>query len=100
MKALEFWNLPLPVQVAARDHHVAFEPVPPANGKRKTVSLAHVIACADQYVHCAGISVLDENELTVQHPLAIEGLSLSPEKLEAVLTNFKTEHEHMAQFFR
>ena len=98
--ALEFWNLPLPVQVAARDHHQVFENPGPAGGKAKPLSLARIIACADQYVHCAGISVLNEKELTVQHPLAIEGLSLSPEKLESVLNNFKSEHEHMAQFFR
>lgn len=95
MKALEFWNLPSQVLIAVRDHHVIH-----AKAQSKTVSLSHIISCADQYVHCAGISVLNQDDLMVQHPLQIEELPLGPERLESVLTNFKAEHEHMAQFYK
>ena len=92
--ALQYWNLPAPIQTAAACHH----DLPAVN--LQSVSLSHVIAAADQYVHCTGIAVLPGLPLKVREPLIIEGLGLDAARLELTLGEFKAENESLSQFFR
>jgi HD-like signal output (HDOD) protein len=55
-QALAFWNLPEPIQLAARDHHIS-QGGPGASGD---LSLSRVVGAADQYVHSIGVSILPQ----------------------------------------
>jgi len=94
-QALEFWNLPAPIQTAVREHHAPSEPTNP-----KSISLARLVHAADQYIHCSGVSIVMPEKLEVKGPLRIQMLGLDVPRLETVLGEFKAEYAVMSEFFR
>jgi HD-like signal output (HDOD) protein len=88
--AIEFWKLPEEIQLAVRDHHS-----PPSQG----FPLSRVIDAANQYINSCGESILVRNT-DAADPRVIESLGLEPDKLQALLADFRTENETMASYFR
>jgi HD-like signal output (HDOD) protein len=93
--ALEAWNLPVPIRVAVRDHHLAgtldvSAPFP----------LSSVLTAANHYVNSMGVSMLPEPGSPRGNPVALEPLGLSPETQSAVIEEFRSEFEAMSPFFR
>jgi HD-like signal output (HDOD) protein len=97
-EALALWNLPAPIQTAVRHHHSP-ESDPTELGPRE-IALSRVIDAANQYVNSNGFSILAEQGMDEADPTRVESLGLDPYLLNAVLADFKTEYETMAQFFR
>jgi putative nucleotidyltransferase with HDIG domain len=91
--ALAEWKLPLEIGEAARDHH---EPIVATNGP---VPLAAVISAANQYVNSQNQAVMAQYSSTVPGTSGIETLGLTGEKLAALLDEFQTEHNALAQYF-
>lgn len=88
-EAIEFWKLPEEIQFAVRDHH------DPPSG----FPLSRVINAANQFINSAGDSILLRNT-DAADPKVIETLGLEPEKLQALLADFRTENQAMASYFR
>lgn len=97
-QALAHWNLPAPIQAAAERHHAIISDG--VSGPFKNVTLAHALAAADQYVHCAGMAVLPGLPLKIREPLLLESLGLPAAALEAALAEFKSENDNLSQFFK
>ena len=96
-QALAFWNLPEPIQCAARDHHSS----PSGLGTPGNLSLSLVVSAADQYVHSIGVSILPQRITSMGADVAaIERLGIDSARLETLLAEFQAEFDTMAQFFR
>ncbi len=93
-EALAFWNLPEPIQQAAKYHHD-----PGAEPHAKGITLSRVLDAANQYVNSMGVSILkscrDNADASV-----VETLGLPADQLETVLADFKLEFDAMSAFFR
>ena len=88
--AIEFWKLPEEIQFAVRDHHS-----PPPSG----LPLSRVIDAANQFINSGGESILVHNT-DAADPSVIESLGLEPDRLKALLADFRTENDAMASYFR
>ncbi len=96
-EALGFWNLPLPIRTAVRNHH---SPELDTSGLRPDeVTLSRVLDAANQYVNSMGVSIMKTCTETADATL-VESLGLSAERLEVVLVDFKTEFDAMSSYFR
>jgi HD-like signal output (HDOD) protein len=99
-EALASWNLPEPIQRAARDHHALHHADLP-----DALSLAHVVGAADQYIHSTGLSILPATAAEGAKPAeteiaALEGLGLDSEGLASLLREFHAEFDAIMPFFR
>lgn len=100
-EALNFWNLPEPVQNAVHCHHAPASD-PAARGSEKVV-LSRVLDAANQYVNSTGLSILkprpgrtpDDCDATL-----VESLGLTADQLQSILSDFKQEYDAMSSFFR
>jgi len=97
-QALAFWNLPEPICVAVRDHHV---PIAADSGRNSNqIPLAHVVRVASEYVNTMGAWIVAPKEPVMADPTLLEPLGLTPDRIQKLLTDFKTEHDSMVPFFR
>ena len=96
--ALAFWNLPAPIQIAVRYHHCTR--LDDSILRPGELPLSRVLDAANQYVNSLGVSILDENGEDSASPAVVESLGLDRDALTAVLDEFASEYEVMAQFFR
>jgi HD-like signal output (HDOD) protein len=96
--ALVYWNLPEPIQTAVRYHHSP--EADPSPVKAGEVPLSLVVNAANQYVNSIGVSILENNRTDCANGALVESLGLPPERLQAVLEEFQTEYNAMAQFFK
>jgi HD-like signal output (HDOD) protein len=87
--AMEFWKLPEQIRVAVRDHHT-----PP-----RELALSGIVDAANQYVNSLGGSILVKNTDAADAG-AIASMGLTPEKLAALLNEFRAENDEMAAYFR
>jgi HD-like signal output (HDOD) protein len=92
--ALVAWNLPLPIQEAARDHHLA--PVPAVGGEW---TLAVLVATADRYVNSAGITVSPPQAPPKADPGVLAAVGLGEELRSAVIAEFEAEYAAMMPFY-
>jgi HD-like signal output (HDOD) protein len=96
-RALALWNLPEPIQYAVRDHHCPQETA----GKPGEVPLSRVVAAADHYVHCIGVSILPQDAVNGEPDVAaLERLGIGEAGREALLAEFQAEFDAMTPFFR
>lgn len=96
-EALAFWNLPQPIQNAARHHHDTA--ADPSALRPDEVTLSRVLDAANQYVNSTGVSILKKCPDTAD-PRLVRSLGLSEERLETILADYKTEFDAMSAFFR
>lgn len=92
-EALNFWNLPEPIQNAVRYHHS------PENDPAGGMSLSRVLDAANQYVNSMGVSILKKSPDACDATL-VESLGLPADRLELILADFKAEYDAMSAFFR
>lgn len=97
-QALQYWNLPEPIRLAVGEHHNA-----PEAGTGGDIQLAAIIGAADAYVKSIGVSI----QPVLGNPLQdapdtqpIEQLGLDGARAAALLSEFQTEFDAMAPFFR
>jgi HD-like signal output (HDOD) protein len=94
-EALTFWNLPEPISTAVRDHH-HLEGEPP-----QVFPLSRALGAANYYVNSIGASILPAANPEVSEDTSqLESLGFHDDRLAAMLSEFKAEHDAMAQFFR
>jgi HD-like signal output (HDOD) protein len=93
--ALVVWNLPAPIQEAARDHHLA-----PGRAVNGEWPLAALVAIADGYVNSAGISISDPDKSANPDSEMLAALGLTEELRKSILTEFQTEYSAMTPFYR
>ena len=93
--ALVAWNLPLPIQEAARDHHLA-----PPQAVKGEWPLAVLINTADRYVNSAGIAIAVTQGPPKPDPSVLGAVGLAEDFRAAVIAEFETEHAAMIPFYR
>ena len=95
-EALAIWNLPEAIRSAVRYHH-APELDDSGNGP---VRLCRVVWAANQYVNAIGVSIEATGDPQFSDVSAIGRLGLDEASVKAMLGEFETEYEAMAQYFR
>ena len=93
--ALVAWNLPVPIQQAARDHHSVAGP--PMDG---AWPLAVLVGVADRYINSAGISIAGSQRDPKPDPDVLAAVGLSEELRQAVVAEFEAEYTATMPFFR
>jgi HD-like signal output (HDOD) protein len=93
--ALVVWNLPLPIQEAVRDHHLA--PAPSIGGE---YPLAVLVGTADRYVKSAGITISEHEGALKPDPGVLAAVGLTEELRSAVIAEFESEYAAMMPFYR
>jgi HD-like signal output (HDOD) protein len=92
---LKVWKLPEPVQAAVGSHH---DPIPQGPGAK--FPLAAVVAAANACINSLGISTWERAPENEPYLAGIEALGLERERAEKLLTDFETDYQAMAPFFR
>lgn len=95
-KAIKIWNLPEPIQLAARYHH---DPASDPSAKGRELTLSRVLDASNQYVNSKGVSIPKKCR-DCMDPTLVESLGLPEGELQSVLADFNTEYEAMSAFFR
>ncbi|MEO8025135.1 MAG: HDOD domain-containing protein [Bryobacteraceae bacterium] len=92
--AMQFWNLPAPIQAAVRYHHDSALDPARAPG---VVTLSQIVEAANRYVNAIGVSIFPESAFEEEPGAAFAGLGFG--ETERLIEDFKTEFEAVAQFF-
>ncbi len=91
---LAVWKVPEPIQRAAAQHH---QPVQPKAGE---MTLGWILNAANQYVNSTGESILPSKKRDAAGSVWMESLGLSHDEVARILSDFKAEHDAIAQYFR
>jgi len=99
-EALAVWKLPSPVQTAVATHHNNWARRNEQPEGSAEVPLGQLVDAANQYVNSVGNSISTDQRAGASNPAVIESLRLEPERLAALLSEFRDEYQSMMQFFK
>lgn len=93
--ALVAWNLPMPIQEAARDHHS-----PPTQALSGEWPLAVLVSAADRYANSAGITISATPASPKPDPGVLAAVGLDEEQRRGIIAEFEAEYAAMMPFYR
>ena len=94
-EALAVWKIPDPIVQAVAEHHT---PVQPQSGK--PLSLGWVLNAANQYVNSLGESIMPVAKPDNAGSVWMESLGMDRATLAQLFTEFRAEHDSIAQYFQ
>jgi HD-like signal output (HDOD) protein len=111
--ALAVWELPEPIQRAARDHHAqvpfqlgATHPCATPGATRlgvthsaATIPLSRVLDAANRYANSMGDAIILHQKNDASGAAWIESFGLAHEVVDRLVADYDAEHKAMAQFF-